>query len=626
MKLRHTILLAIIAVFLAACNFTLAQDVTPPPDYVPPTPAPTMGPLYPASAPDVANGAAIFTEKCAACHGKTGLGDGEQGKQLPVPVAALGLPAIAQKASPSAWYAMVTQGNLDRFMPPFASLSEQQRWDVVAYALSLHTTSAQIEKGKSLFEANCADCVKDFNNVKMMSALSENDIVQIIKEGAGGIPAFGSKFTDDETLAVAAYIRTLTTTAALAALTVVPATVAAVNADAGTPSAETTPLAEGTPQAGVTPEATTVAVTTVAGVGNVSGSIENQTGKDLPSGVKVILHGYEHSGDMSAGAKEIFTLDGVLNADGTFLFENVEMPENRIFIADVDVNGSVYQSGFTVVEAGMTELTIPPITVFAGTTDFSTLKIDSLQVYFDFAAEGNAQVFSVYTITNATDKTVTVKMASPTDIPFIAFPDGMEVSGFQASQDSAPFGQTTDGFAMPPAKIPYGLIAVASFPKADKVSVSQAALLPIDKINLFLPEGMEAKGDTLTDEGIQAQQNTNYHVYSATNLKKDESLKFTVTGKLPNTAVKPDIMQNKNLLIGLGAFGVALILAGGWLFLRDRKGKEEVDEEESDEFEDPESLMDAIIALDDLHRAGKLSDEAYQQRRGELKDALKKRK
>ena len=87
MKLRHTILLAIIAILLTACNFTLAEDVTPPPDYVPPTPAPTLGPLYPASAPDVSNGAAIYVEKCAACHGDTGLGDGEQGKQLPVTVA-----------------------------------------------------------------------------------------------------------------------------------------------------------------------------------------------------------------------------------------------------------------------------------------------------------------------------------------------------------------------------------------------------------------------------------------------------------------------------------------------------------------------------------------------------------
>jgi hypothetical protein len=33
--------------------------------------------------------------------------------------------------------------------------------------------------------------------------------------------------------------------------------------------------------------------------------------------------------------------------------------------------------------------------------------------------------------------------------------------------------------------------------------------------------------------------------------------------------------------------------------------------------------LDAIVAIDDLHRARKISDEAYQKRRAELKDILK---
>ena len=44
---------------------------------------------------------------------------------------------------------------------------------------------------------------------------------------------------------------------------------------------------------------------------------------------------------------------------------------------------------------------------------------------------------------------------------------------------------------------------------------------------------------------------------------------------------------------------------------------------EDDEFETSEDVMDAIIALDDLHRAKKISDEAYQKRRAELKEILK---
>jgi len=620
MKLRHTMLLAIIAVFLAACNFTLAEDVTPPPNYVEPTPMPTMGPLFPASAPNVENGAAIYAEKCEACHGKTGMGDGEQGKQLPVPVAALGLPATAQKAIPSAWYTMVTQGNLERFMPPFASLNDQERWDVVAYALTLHTTPEQIETGKLL----CADCAKSFSNQKMMSALSENDLVEMIKNGAGEIPAFGKDFTDDEALAVAAYIRSLTFAAPLAAPTDVPATEAVVNAESGTPSAEATLPAEGsTPQAEVTPEATLEAVA-IAGVGKVSGLIENQTGTELPSNTQVTLHGYEHGGDMNTAPLEIVTLESVVNSDGTFVFENVEILESRIFLAEVVVGGLSYQSEFAIVEAGMTDVSITPITVHATTEDFSVLKIDSLQVFFDLANADTAQIFAVYSIVNTSDKTVVVKMTDET-IPFIAFPVGAEGLGYEATQDTAPFLSIDGGFAMPPSEVPYGLIAYSSVPNTKEISISQSAILPIGGVTLLVPAGVEAEGKTLTKGGAQAMDTMNFQSYTSGKLAENESVDFTLTGAPETTAVNPDVTQNKNLLIGVGAFGVVLILAGGWMFMRDRnKREEEVDEEEDDEFEDPESLMDAIIALDDLHRAGKLSDEAYQQRRNELKEALKR--
>src|SRR5262245_55245959 len=146
MKSRVAIII-VLASLLSACNFTLAEDVTPPPNYVSPTPAPTLGPLFPAQAPNPADGAAIFTEKCAPCHGTTGLGDGPQGIQLGVTVPAFGLPEVARPASPSQWFTTVTRGNIERFMPPFASLNDQQRWDVVSYIMTLHTSAEEMAKG-----------------------------------------------------------------------------------------------------------------------------------------------------------------------------------------------------------------------------------------------------------------------------------------------------------------------------------------------------------------------------------------------------------------------------------------------------------------------------------------------
>ena len=46
-------------------------------------------PLAPSGAPDVARGAALYTEHCASCHGATGNGDGPQARRLdpPPPIA-----------------------------------------------------------------------------------------------------------------------------------------------------------------------------------------------------------------------------------------------------------------------------------------------------------------------------------------------------------------------------------------------------------------------------------------------------------------------------------------------------------------------------------------------------------
>src|SRR5512134_754338 len=192
MKSRFVIIV-ILTFILTACNFTMAADVTPPPNYVPPTPAPTMGPMFPAQAPSTENGALIFAEKCAACHGATGLGDGEQGIQLGVTVPAFGLPDIARPASPAQWYTVVTRGNMERFMPPFASLNDQERWDVVAFAMTLHMSEQELATGKELFEANCENCSTDFfTDQSKMSELSEVELARIVKEGNDQVPAFGA--------------------------------------------------------------------------------------------------------------------------------------------------------------------------------------------------------------------------------------------------------------------------------------------------------------------------------------------------------------------------------------------------------------------------------------------------
>ena len=630
MKLRFALIVAFasLALLLAACNFTMAADVTPPPNYVPPTPMATLGPLFPAQAPSTENGATIFAEKCAACHGGTGLGDGEQGIQLGVTVPAFGLPEVARPASLAQWYTMVTRGNMERFMPPFASLSDQERWDVVSYAMTLHMTEQEIARGKDLFETNCANCATDFfTDQETISELSAVEMARIVREGNDQVTPFGASLSDEDVWAVVAYLRTLAfdtgsvVSAPASTATLEPVTSAEVNptAEAGTPSAEETPA--GTEQIEVTAVAE-------AGFGTVSGSIENKTGEDLPSDLKVTVRGYDHGVDPSAGPQEVFTRDAELDEDGQFALENVEIPLNRIFLAEVSYEGLSMQSGFFIVKEDDTAVELPPITLYSKTEETSGLVVDETRIFFEYGAD-SIQVFQVYSFRNAGDQTVIVSLDDKGQIPFMTPPEGSSGVGYEPMQDTEPFQQTENGFAIPPSENPYGMIAFASVPKAKDFEFAQQFVLPIGMVTVFVPEGITVETEQSTDLGVQAIQDFNFQIYELGSIGEGETLKLAVSGTptdASNASAPGGITSNQNLLIGAGALGVALILAGAWMYLRDRHPVEdETGEDDEDEFEASEDVIVAIIALDDLHRAKKISDEAYQKRRAELKDILREK-
>ncbi|HSL28751.1 MAG TPA: c-type cytochrome [Anaerolineales bacterium] len=617
MKFRFAVFVALasLAFLLAACNFTMAADVTPPPDYIPPTPAATLGPLYPAQAPSTKNGALIFVEKCAACHGDTGLGDGEQGIQLGVTVPAFGLPEIARPASLAQWYTVVTQGNMERFMPPFASLSDQERWDVVAYAMTLHTTEAELEQGRQLFEANCANCpLEFFMDQTRMSELSEVELARIVRQGNDEIPAFGADLTDEEMWSVAAYLRTLSFD-----------TSPVVAAPEVTATAQPEGTVTGTEQAQATSEVTAVAQ---SGLGPVSGIIENRTGEELPSDLTVTLRGYDHGADPSMGAQQVFTREARVDSEGSFVFENIEIPANRIFLAEITYDGVALQSGYAIVNEGDSEVSLPALQVYRKTEDTSRLVIDETRIFLEYGTD-NVQIFEVYTFRNPGDEIVVVELSENGEIPFMKLPEGVSGVGYEPMQDSETFQYTGDGLAIPPSEGSYGMIAFASLPKARELELRQEFVLPTSLVTVFVPEGVSIETARSTDLGVQAIQDFNFQIYELGAVNAGEQLEFTVAGTPRDSGAASSSTQtgtNQNLLIGAGALGVALILAGAWMYLRDRNhADDEAGETETDEFKSSEEVIDAIIALDDLHRARKISDEAYQKRRAELKGILKEK-
>ena len=608
MKLPHLIIVIVAAVLLTACDFTLASDITPPPDYVSPTPMPTLGALVPASAPDVQQGATIFAQNCAACHGAKGLGDGPQSMQLPVMVPGIGLAEVARQAKPADWYKMVTQGNLDRFMPPFVGkLNDKQRWDVVAYAFTLHTTPEQVAEGKQLVEANCPTCAATFADQTRMAALSEDDIVNLIKNGQGDIPAFGKGFTQEQNWAAAAYLRTLTFAAA------------SQLAAASTPSPEDTPAPASGTQAGTS---VAPASTPAAGTGTVTGSVQMGSGGQLPGNLAVTLRGYDHGQDQTSGPKEVLTLTTTANSDGTFTFNNVGMPQNRIFLAEAEFAGIKYRSAFATAQAGMTALSVPVLKLYEKSTDTSLLKLDQVHIYTDFATSGTVQVLEIYAFSNSSNRAVIIS-DDGASIPFIKLPENAQNVGYEMGQDSASLVAAGNGLAAAPTDQPYSIIAFFTMPYTGNLELHQPFAIDASSIVLLVPQGMSVSGKQLTDKGLQVIQNNNYHEYSSSSVKAGQELSFSVSGS-PSASSSTGLDARQMLLIGGGILGIALIVAGLLLFLRDRR-RLLLQPAEATGFASADEVMDAILALDDLHRAGKIGDEAYQKRRNDLKGALREK-
>ena len=609
MKYQLLILVAL-TLLLSACNYTLAEDITPPPNYVSPTPRPALV-LYPSSPPSVANGSAIYNQKCAACHGDTGLGDGAQGLQLSVTVRAFGLPEIARPASPAQYFTTVTRGNIQRFMPPFESLTDQERWDVTAFVLTLHTTPEQIERGKQLFEQNCANCSTEyFGNQQVMSTLTAVELARIIKQGNEEVPAFGADFNDDDLWAAAAYLRTLSFDTSPLATPQPAAAAASPIAPVGTPveASPFTPAAEPQP-----------------GFGSVRGSLENKTGQSLPANLVVTLTGFDHdANDPNAGPVEVFSADAPVNADGTYSFENIEIPASRIFAARVAFEGVTLQSEVAIVAEGAQSVEIPALALYSISEDTSVLAMDGVQVVFEYGAD-SISVYSLYSFRNPTNAIIVVPQDASGEIPFIKFPEGSFDFGFEPTQDSESFVPTENGFAIPPSEKSYGLVAFSSLGTTKNLKFSQAFALPVPSINIFTPVGVEIKDSNLIDLGVQTIQSFEYQIYESDAVVAGESLQFTLSGS-PASGVTTTTAAGSNtgLLIGVAALGLAFLIAGLWIYRQD-KHQDEVEEERGDEFESAEDVMDAIIALDDLHGRKKISENAYQKRRAELKEILSAR-
>ncbi len=92
----------------------------------------------PAHAPDLARGATLYRQTCAACHGDGGHGDGPAGRLLDPPPIDFTSQARADQRSALSLYEVISQGVAGTAMSSYAQqFSVQDRWSLAYYVGSL---------------------------------------------------------------------------------------------------------------------------------------------------------------------------------------------------------------------------------------------------------------------------------------------------------------------------------------------------------------------------------------------------------------------------------------------------------------------------------------------------------
>lgn len=613
-----------LALILAGCS--LAADVTPPPDaqsFLAAQPTPT-GEALPLVPPDPRQGETIYREKCAPCHGEQGMGDGPQAAQLPVPVPALADPKRAREANPVAWFRMVTEGNIERYMPGFRSLSERQRWDVVAYVLSLSLSSSSLKRGAEVYAQNCQSChgpegrgngpqavalstkISDWRSEPgILAGYSLRDMFARIQNGTTtGMPAFGETLSEADIWAAAEYVRYLS----FASDSVAPA-----------PTKADTPTVSGTPESVVIPTPLTTPPSSVALL-TVKGQVNNATLGTPLSDVEVHLLAFD-------GMSTVFERSTRTDSEGRFIFTDVEVQPSRILLATVKFQGLSFESqAYHVQDQDLAAPDQPidlSVAVYETTTDPTVLQAERMHVFLDILNQERLQVVELLLYTNAGDRVLVA--AQPGDPVFtVALPTGAENLQFQDGLLGERYVETSNGFGDTEPVYPgmnNQLLFAYELPLTRQVSLAIPVPMSVEAVVVMAPqEGVTLSGPRLQAMGTRQVQGMTLQVYTASALEAGSTLNLTL-GLRQTFPWRLNLTTGSGLILGLTVFILVAVGLGWWYWRQTRLTRQpEPVEVETD---DATAILDAIIALDDLYRAGELPEEAYRTRREELKARLR---
>jgi mono/diheme cytochrome c family protein len=535
--------------------------------------------------PSPSDGRESYLQNCAPCHGESGKGDGPSAQGLGVPPAVFAdYDAIADLPL-SDWFDVTKNGRMDRMMPPWgARLTDQQIWDTVAYAWTLHTSPAQAAMGKAVYEINCVSChgadgkgkppMPDFTDFSATAGVSQNQWAQAVAAGVNGMPAFGNQLSEAERTSALEYVRSL----------------------ALGPMFSSTPL---------------------SGSGVISGTVINgTTGMAVPD-LSVELA-------VSDGTSLLDQRVSQTDAAGVYRFEGLPTDPTLVFATRAEYPaGATNSSEVVSFQPGQDEIDLP-LPVYETTSDASGVRADRVHYIMEFQ-DGQALVAELVLFSLDGDRAY---VGDGTGVLRFVLPPGAQDLSISDGELGGRYLQTEDGFVdtlpLPPGQATRQVLYRYTLPYSQgKLDLTRSLPYPAVNVNALVADlGEKVTAEGLENQGIRPTQSGNYVNLMGQNLPANQPIVIHLSGLSAAgaaAATAGSSTSSRILLYALAAVAVSgAILMAAWPVLR-RRAQAGAAASESAGLD---QVIDALASLEVAYESGQLSEAAYRDRRLRLKAQL----
>lgn len=563
------------------------------------------GPTVP---PSARNGEALFQQNCAPCHGVTGLGDGATAAELPQGATALADPAVARPATPAGWFEVIKEGRMAQMMPPWKNqLTDEQIWDVTAYALYLQSSDAELAQGEALWGEYCAAChgpagagdgaqavadglaMPNLADPSFTAGRSLQDWYTVTSAGQGAMPGFAGALTEEQMWAAVTYARSFT----------------------------------------FQPN---VAAAAPAGDGQLSGQVLNGT-TGQPVQAVVTLNIFDNFEALQPQEVESA-------ADGTFTFSGLPTGAQYAYLLSAPYGDTSFGSDIARFAEGETTLDVP-LQVYDASNTPGEITV-SLGQWFVDTHEGALLVGELYRINHDSDTVYTGgEEVAPGKQAVLRFnlPDGVMSLAVDGGEIGDRFIRTADGVVDTQPLAPGGTQILLRYLlpfSGEDAELAHSVPYPVERLNVLVVDGPEVTTD-LQNVGVQTAADQQWNSFEGANLPAGQEISLRLAGlaaaqgsqTVSTATASAVIAQSPGLLIGIGvaALVAVLLVFGGYLLLNPKSEEPEaapvaVSAATADPAAERQRLAASIAQLDDLYAAGGIEQERYLDARAVLKRNL----